>query len=129
VSLGGDLDGALEPADLGVERAEQVEPGLDPAAGVQVGDVGGDGLDPEGVPEGEGDRLAAAGVGQPVPRVDALAADEQVGAERGDGGEERVRLGGEVAGQPDGAGGVEDADEQRPCVQIDPDVGCGRLRQ
>ena len=41
VHLGGDLDVAFEVADLGVERTEQVESGLDAAATVDVGDVGG----------------------------------------------------------------------------------------
>src|SRR5262249_3337715 len=44
VLLGRDLDVTLGSADLGVRRPGQVESGLDPAAGVLIGDVGGDGL-------------------------------------------------------------------------------------
>src|SRR5262249_7139142 len=44
VLLGGDLDVAFESSDLGVEWAEQVQSRLDAAAGVLIGDVGGDGL-------------------------------------------------------------------------------------
>ena len=113
VGVGGREGAALEEAGDGLGVV---------AVGLGLGAVHG--FHGPGVSEGEGDGLASAGVGQPVPRVDALAADEQVGAERGDGGEEGVGFGGQVAGQADGAGGVEDADEQRPCVQVDADIRC-----
>jgi hypothetical protein len=72
---------------------------------------------PPGVADGEGEALGGAGVGQPVPAVHALAPDQLVGAEGGDGPQERIELGREVLGQSDGAGLVEDADRERPCVQ------------
>src|SRR5262249_62209319 len=42
---------------------------------------------------------------------------------------EWLGLGREVAGELDGAGGVEDADVERPCVQVHAHVRCGRLGQ
>jgi hypothetical protein len=177
---GGDFDGPFQAADLGVQRAEQVEAGLDPAPGVRVGDAGRgpvpfglvldvaadgvevqlaphgvdvsvefgpltdqsqsgaqqvaepaaltrvgvgqwevapaqessedlgvvgvglglgfvEGLDPPGVPEFEPQSLVAAGVGQPVPGVDALAADQHVGSERCEYFQEGLGLGLELA--------------------------------
>jgi hypothetical protein len=208
VLLGRDFDVAFESPDLGVQRAEQIEPRLDSTLGVRVGDVGGDGVafgnvlhigadcfevqlpahgvdvaiefgtlsdesesraqevaqaaslvrvgvgewevaaaqepgedfgvvrvgfglrgvngfDAEGVSERERDVAASAGVGEPVPGVDALAPDEQVGRERFDGREERLGLGGHVAREFDRSGLVEDTDEERSCVQVDADVRCG----
>src|SRR5262249_46310609 len=63
-----------------------------------------------GVAEGEGDVGSAAGVGQPVPAVHALAADDQAVAEGLDGAEERLRCGGQVAPEAGVAVAVEDGE-------------------
>src|SRR5262249_54158435 len=80
---------------------------------------------PAGVAEGEGDVVVAAGVGEPVPAVHALAADDQALAEGLDGAEERRGGGGQVAGEALLALVVEDAEEQAPGVQVDAGVESG----
>ena len=57
--------------------------------------------------------------------VHALAGDEEAVAEGGDGFEEGVRVGGQVAAEGDLAVAVEDAQEQGPGVQIDAGVESG----
>jgi hypothetical protein len=77
------------------------------------------------VSEHEGDVLVAAGVGEPVPAVHALAGHEESGAEGGDGPEEGVRSGGQVFGQDGLAVVVDDDDEGGPGVEIDAGVESG----
>ena len=81
------------------------------------------GTDAEGVSEGEGNLFASAGIGEPVPGVNALATDEQIGPEGRNRGEEGIGLGGQVLGESDGAGLIEDANEERSCMEIDANVG------
>jgi hypothetical protein len=73
----------------------------------------------EGVTEDEVDSLLLAQVGEPVPGEKALAADDEVGAERGERGEQGVRTAREIAVQNRPSLAVEDAEEHRPRVQID----------
>jgi hypothetical protein len=64
------------------------------------------------VTEDEGDLFLAAGVGEPVPAVHALAGDEESVAEGGDGAEKGFGRGPQVACEDDLAVLVED-DEKR----------------
>ena len=73
--------------------------------------------------------VVAAGVGEPVPRVDARAGDEQAVAERLHGAEEGLGGGGQVAGEALLAVAVEDAEEQAPGVQVDAGVESGARRR
>jgi hypothetical protein len=84
-----------------------------------------DGLEGPGVAQREGDLVVAAGVGQPVPAVDARAADDEPLAEGGDGLEERLGSGGEVAGVALLAVAVEDGEDQRSGVEIDAGIESG----
>jgi hypothetical protein len=84
-----------------------------------------DGFHAPSVSEDEGDVMVAAGIGEPVPAVHALAGDEEAVAEGGDGAEEVVRAGGEVFGEDDLAVVVEHDDEDGPGVQIDASVKSG----
>ena len=72
----------------------------------------------------------AAGVGEPVPAVHALAGDDEAVAEGCDGSEEGFGGGGQVAAKTGLAVAVEDDEEEGPGVQVDAgvesDVG-GRL--
>jgi hypothetical protein len=77
------------------------------------------------VAEDEGDVVVAAGVGEPVPAVDALAGDEQSVAEGLDGAEEGFGLGGEVACEACLPFVVEDDEEEGSGVQIDAGVESG----
>jgi hypothetical protein len=86
---------AQTPALLGVgvsegevAAPEQPGDGLGVVA-VALGLLAVDGFHPPGVAQREGDVLVAAGVGQPVPAVHALAADDEALAEGRDGFEER----------------------------------------
>jgi hypothetical protein len=87
-----------------------------------------DGFHGPGVSQHEGDGVFAAGVGQPVPAVHALAGDEQAVAEGCDGLEEGSGGGGQVAGEDDLAVAVEDDEEEGPGVQIDAGVESGAGR-
>jgi hypothetical protein len=78
-----------------------------------------------GVTEDEGDVVSAAGVGEPVPAVDALAGDEQSVAEGLDGAEEGFGLSGQIAGVARLSVVVEDDEEEGPGVQIDAGVESG----
>jgi hypothetical protein len=114
----GEDAGAQQPGDgLGV-------------VSVALGLAAVDGFHGEGVSEGEGDPLVAAGVGEPVPAVHALAADDEAAAEGPHGLEEGLRRGGRVAGEALLSVAVEDDEEQGPGVQVhagvESDVG-GRL--
>ena len=55
---------------------------------IALGLLAVDGFHGPGVAEDEGDLVVAAGVGEPVPGVDAFAGDEQAIAEGSDGAEE-----------------------------------------
>src|SRR5262249_37670691 len=57
---------------------------------VALGLVAVDGFHGPGVAEDEGDVVVAAGIGQPVPAVHALAGDQESVAEGGDGAEEGI---------------------------------------
>jgi len=57
--------------------------------------------------------------------VHALAGDEEAVAERGDGAEEGVGVGGQVLGEDGPAVMVEDDDEDGPGVQVDAGVESG----
>jgi len=56
--------------------------------------------------------------------VHALAPDDEIGQEGFDGVEKGLWFGGQVPRQFDRSGLVEDADEERSCVQIDADIRC-----
>jgi hypothetical protein len=73
----------------------------------------------------EGDVLVAAGVSQPVPAMDTLAADDQPLLEGFDGPEEGLGLCGQVAAEAGLALVVEDAEEQGPGMQIDAGLESG----
>jgi hypothetical protein len=96
---------------------------------VALGLLAVDGLHGPGVAQREGDALVAAGVGQPVPAVHALAADDQAVAEGLHGLEEGGRGGGQVARESLLAVAVEDAEEQGPGVQVDAGVESGLGRR
>src|SRR5262249_26279799 len=95
----------------GVARAQQPGGGLGVLA-VTVGLVAVHGLHGVGVAEDKGDVLLAAGIGEPVPAVHALAGDEEAVAEGSDGAEEGVGVGGQVTGEADLAVAIEDDEEQ-----------------
>src|SRR5262249_25257180 len=78
--------------------------------------------------EDEGDAVVAAGVGEPVPAMDALAGDKQSVGEGLDGAEEGLGLGGQVAGEACLPVVVEDDEEEGPGVQIDAGVESGAGR-
>jgi len=77
------------------------------------------------VSEGEGDGVFTAGVGRPVPAVQALAADDQAVAEGPAGLAEGGRGDGQVAGEALPAVAVEDAEEQGTGVKIDAGIESG----
>jgi len=77
------------------------------------------------VAQREGNVVVAAGVGEPVPAVHALAGDEESVAEGGDGGQEGVGAGGQVLGEDDRAALIEDDDEGSPGVEIDAGIESG----
>ena len=112
-----------------VASAEQSGDGLGVVA-VALGFAAVDGFHGPGVSEDEGEVVVAAGVGEPVPAVHALAADDESVAEGLDGVEEGFGRGGEVAAEAGLSVAVEDDEEEGPGVQIDAgvesDVG-GRL--
>ena len=66
--------------------------------------------------------LLRAQVGEPVPTVDALDGDDQVLAEGRDREEEALWIAGQAAVQQHHALAVDDAEVQRPRVQVDPAV-------
>ena len=103
---------------------------LSKAGAVALGLAAVDGFHGPGVTEGEGDGVVAAGVGEPVPAVHALAADDQAVAEGPDGSEEGFGGGGQVAAEAGLAVAVKDDEEEGPGVQdhtsVESDVG-GRL--
>jgi hypothetical protein len=78
-----------------------------------------DGPHVQGVAQDEGDVLAGAQVGQPVPAEQSLDGDDQPVPEGGDGAEEGVGLCGEVLVEDDLAGVVEDAQLHGPGMQVD----------
>jgi len=84
--------------------------------GLGLGPV--DGFHGEGMAEVEGNLMFAAGIGEPVPGVNALASDGGAG-EVGEGLEEGLRLGGQIAGEANGAEGIEDAEKKSPGMEID----------
>src|SRR5262249_13022798 len=102
----------------------------DVAAAEQAGDLAGvdlivlalaavNGFHVQGGPQDEGDVLLGAEVGQPVPAEGALDGNGEVVAEGGDGLEEALRFGGQVAVEDDLAGLIEDAQVHGSGVQID----------
>src|SRR5262249_36997071 len=129
-----DQEGAAAQQVAGLAHPLGVDVGQgEVAAAQQAGDlVGGDlvvlGLGAvgqshvQGVADDQPDLLQRAAVGQPVPGEHAFAADHQVRAVRGDGGQEGLGGGGDVDVLDDSALGVEDAQVQPPCVQVDAGV-------
>ena len=83
-----------------------------------------DGLHVEGVAEHEGDLLAGAEIGQPVPGEHALHADDKFSAVQADGVEKVIGPGGQVAVNERFARLVDDADVHRLGMQIDAAVEC-----
>src|SRR5262249_7441172 len=81
-----------------------------------------DGLHVQGVPEHEGEALFVAQVGEPVPAEQALAADDEVVAEGGDGVEEGGAVGGDGLLEEGVPGLVEQARGQGPGVQFAAEV-------
>src|SRR5262249_31876585 len=108
----------------GVAALEEAGAGLGVLA-VALGLPAGGGPHGPGVPQDEGDVLVAAGVGEPVPAVHALAGADQAVAEGGDGAEEGARVSGQVLGEDGLAVVVEGDDEDGPGVQIDAGVESG----
>jgi hypothetical protein len=109
---------------LGVDRGER-----EVAAAQQAGDLVGvdlvvlglgavDELQVQGVTQCEGDVLFRAAIGEPIPGEHAFGAADEVVAEGGDGFEEGLGSGGDVGVEGAGAGLVEDAQVQRPGVQV-----------
>src|SRR5262249_32594555 len=84
-----------------------------------------DGFHGPGVTEDEGDVVVAAGVGEPVPAVDALAGDEESLAEGLHSAEEGVGLGGQVFGEAGLSVVVKDDEEEGPGVQVDAGIKSG----
>jgi hypothetical protein len=107
-----------------VAALEQTSEGLGILA-IALGLAAVDGFQGPGVAEDEGEAVVAAGVGQPVPGMDALAADQQAVGERGDGAQEGLGLSGEVAAEAGLAVGVEDDQVQGPGVQVNAGVKSG----
>jgi hypothetical protein len=73
----------------------------------------------QGVTQDEGDSLLGAQVGEPVPGVQALDADHDVVAKRGEGFEDALGAGDDVFVEDDGAVLVQDTEVERPGVQVD----------
>jgi hypothetical protein len=107
-----------------VAALEEAGDGLGVLA-VALGLVAVHGLHGVGMAEDEGDAGVAAGIGEPVPAVHALASDEEPIAERGDGAEEGVGVGGQVASEADLAIAIEDDEEQGPGMGIDAGIESG----
>src|SRR5262249_8900915 len=107
-----------------VAAAQQPGDGLGVLA-VTLGLVAVHGLHGVGVAEDKGDVLLAAGIGEPVPAVHALAGEEEAVAEGSDGAEEGVGVGGQVTGEADLAVAIEDDEEQGPGVEIDAGIESG----
>jgi hypothetical protein len=78
-----------------------------------------DSLHVEGVAEDEGDVLATAEVGEPVPGEDALDGDDEAFTVRAHDLEEVFGRGGDVLVDEDPPLAVEDADEHRSGVKVD----------
>jgi hypothetical protein len=77
------------------------------------------GLHVQGVAQDEGDTLAGAQIGQPVPGEHAFDADHDVLAVRANDGQEVLGAGRSVAVDEDLAAGIEDADVHASGVQVD----------
>jgi hypothetical protein len=107
-----------------VATLEQSCDGLGVVA-VAFGFAAVDGFHGPGVSQGEGAVGVAAGVGQPVPAVHTLAADDEAVAEGLHGFEEGLRSGGQVACVAFLAIAVEDAEEEGPGVEIDAGIESG----
>ncbi len=73
----------------------------------------------EGVAEGEADPFVLTEIGEPAPAEDALAADDQILAERSERLDDRLGLAQQVAVQDDLPGAVEHAKVEGAAVQID----------
>jgi hypothetical protein len=89
---------------------------------VALGLVAVDGFHAPGVTESEGDVLIAAAVGEPVPAVHTLAADDEALSEGFDGVKKRLRRGGQVAAETGLAVVIEDDKKEGPGVEIDAGV-------
>jgi hypothetical protein len=111
------IDVGLRQGAAAKERGDLVGVDL-----VVLGLAAVDRLHEEGVSEDEVDTFRRAKVGDPVPGEHALAGDDEVLAERFEGGEELVGLGGQVLVEPDLSVLVEDADEEGSGMQIDAGV-------
>src|SRR5262249_54465108 len=107
-----------------VAAAQQPGDGLGVLA-VTLGLVAVHGLHGVGVAEDKGDVLLAAGIGEPVPAVHALAGDEEAVAEGSDGAEEGGGVGGEGAGGAGPGRAREGDEEQGPGVEIDAGIESG----
>src|SRR5262249_55904303 len=73
----------------------------------------------QGVAQHEGDLFLLAQVGKPVPGEHALAGDDHVVAEGGEGATDGLGGRRDGAAEGDGAGGIEDADGEGPGVEVD----------
>jgi hypothetical protein len=94
--------------------------GVDP---IVLGLPAMDGFQVQGVAEDEGDLLASAQIGEPVPGEAALDGDDQVLLVRGDRAEEDPRVTADGLLEEDLAGLVEDAEIHGAGVQVNPTVG------
>jgi hypothetical protein len=107
--------------DVGLGQVAAPEEAGDGRAVMRIGLglVAVDGFHPPGVSEDEGDVLLGAGVGEPVPGVDALAGDDESLAEGGDSVEKDVGACGHVEAEADRALAIEDDGVRGSCVQVD----------
>jgi hypothetical protein len=116
----------------GSAHARRIDVGLGQGAGAEedrnlvgihpivLGLAAVDGLHVQGMAEDEGDVLAGAEIGKPVPAEDALSGDDQVVAVGRDGLEEELRIAAQVAVQKHVAAlVVEDAQVHGTSVQVD----------
>jgi len=82
----------------------------------------------EGMTKREGDRFVFAEVGEPIPGEHARRRDHQNRRRYGgDGVQESVGVGWQIAFEDGGAGMIEDVGEHASCVQIDAGIECVRL--
>jgi hypothetical protein len=81
-----------------------------------------DGFHVEGVAEDKGDLVLGAEVGDPVPGEEALDADDDVCAERGEGIEKELFVGGDGGLTDDVASLVENTDGEESGMEVDATV-------
>jgi hypothetical protein len=114
--LGG-IDVGFRDQPTAQERGDLV--GVNP---IVLGLAAVDGFHVQRMAEDEGDLLAGAQIGKPVPGEDALDGDDQILPVRGDRAEEDLRVAADVLIEQDLAGLVENAEIHGAGVQVNPTV-------